>query len=101
MTQYNSRLEEIVRNVRTILVWRKGVVVPGFDSEVWRKDSEGWWIKRTDYGEVGTYGWEIDHIIPSARGGGDQLDNLQPLHWQANRRKSDSLAALIALLTKR
>lgn len=32
------------------------------------------------------HGWEIDHINP---GGGDGLSNLQPLHYETNRRKGD------------
>jgi hypothetical protein len=37
-------------------------------------------------------GWEIDHIVPVAHGGGDELNNLQALQWEHNRRKSDSLS---------
>jgi len=33
---------------------------------------------------------EIDHIKPVAKGGGDELENLQPLYWKTNRAKSDS-----------
>jgi 5-methylcytosine-specific restriction protein A len=30
---------------------------------------------------------DIDHIVPVARGGGDELDNLQPSHASCNRSK--------------
>lgn len=33
----------------------------------------------------------IDHVIPVARGGADELDNLAPAHRACNRTKSDSL----------
>lgn len=34
-------------------------------------------------------GWEIDHIKPVAKGGSDELQNLQPLNWETNTAKSD------------
>lgn len=33
----------------------------------------------------------VDHIIPCARGGSDDLDNLQLAHRKCNREKSDSM----------
>ena len=43
------------------------------------------------YGDTNSdYGWEIDHIKPVAREGGDEMDNLQPLQWKTNRRKGDN-----------
>jgi HNH endonuclease len=71
-------------------VWRKGKVVPGYDSAVLRKDACNAWIRRSEYGQETENGWEIDHLRPVSQGGGDQLANLQPLQWQNNRHKSDS-----------
>lgn len=33
----------------------------------------------------------VDHIIPCARGGSDELDNLQLAHRYCNRNKSDNM----------
>ena len=35
----------------------------------------------------------VDHIIPCARGGSDDLDNLQLAHRKCNREKSDNMPA--------
>jgi hypothetical protein len=61
------------------------------DPQVRRKDGCGAWIDWAAYGmciENGT-GWEIDHAVPVAVGGGDEITNLQPLQWQNNRHKGD------------
>ena len=73
-------------------VWRKGRIVPGIDPAVRRKDECGAWIDYRQYGNTveGGTGWEIDHIVPVARGGSDSLDNLQALQWENNRHKSDN-----------
>lgn len=71
-------------------VWEKGQVVPGVDSNEWRKDQCTAWINRNRYGNRNSdYGWEIDHIKPKERGGTDDMPNLRPLQWENNASKQD------------
>lgn len=70
-------------------VWDKGKEMRGKDPDVWRKDIYGNKIRFASYGTQGDYGWEIDHKNPKAKGGTDHGRNLQPLHWEENREKSD------------
>jgi len=66
-------------------VWNKGHIVEGKDSNNFRKDDCGAWMRRTEHGGRNSiYGWEIDHIIPKANGGTDDIDNLRPLQWENN-----------------
>ncbi len=69
-------------------VWRKAVRQPEFI--IFRRDRYGALLLREKYGKRHGWGWEIDHIIPVSKGGTDELTNLQPLHWENNRRKGDS-----------
>jgi len=75
-----------------IAIWNKAQVVPGTNS---RKDICGAWIDWSLHGVTIENGnrWEIDHIRPVAKGGGDELSNLQPLQWQNNRKKGDDYPA--------
>jgi 5-methylcytosine-specific restriction endonuclease McrA len=71
-------------------VWLKGSPILGYSPDVYRRDACGTVIARAEHGCTTSRGWEIDHILPVARGGSDVLVNLQPLYWQTNRRKGDS-----------
>ena len=74
-------------------VWNK--------AEVTRKhaplktDALGSLIWREGYESTNSkLGWEIDHIKPVSQGGGDELENLQALQWENNRRKRDAVLDL-------
>jgi hypothetical protein len=72
-------------------IWAKGRVIQSYDPNVWRHDMYGKVMKYADYGKTSSeHGWEIDHIKPVAKGGTDDLGNLQPLQWETNRDKSDT-----------
>ena len=70
-------------------VWEKGKPIPKYDSSTWRHDDYGAVIKWGEYGSQREYGWNVDHIKPLSKGGGDELSNLRPLHWKNNAAKQD------------
>lgn len=72
-------------------VWDKAKIIPGEDPNRYRTDPYGNIIRYDHYGQEKRTGWEIDHIIPKARGGGENLRNLQALQTATNREKADSL----------
>lgn len=77
-------------------VWQKTLGAPGQDLSVMRMDNYGALIRWADYGDTtpNGFGWEIDHVFPAAKGGSDNITNLQALQWQNNRRKSDAVGIL-------
>ena len=70
-------------------IWEKAKPVRGKNPDSWRKDNHGNTIRKGSYGTKGEYGWELDHKNPSSKGGTDSAKNIQPLHWNDNRKKSD------------
>jgi 5-methylcytosine-specific restriction endonuclease McrA len=75
----------------TLRVWRRGKEIEGYDASVWRHDICGHVMKYLEHGNtVSDHGWEIDHIHPTAKGGANTWDNLQPLNWKNNRAKGDT-----------
>jgi hypothetical protein len=81
----NAFSEEIIA-----AVWRKAATITGKHPAEYRRDILGNELRRESYGKESGMGWEIDHIIPVAKGGTDLLGNLQPLQSSANAQKGDT-----------
>lgn len=71
--------------------WENAKPIRGEDSDEYRQDPYGNKISRDSFGENSEMGWEVDHILPTTRGGSDATRNLQALKTAVNRGKSDSL----------
>ena len=85
-----------------LAVWDKARHLPGNSPNIWRQDACGAPICWDHYGDTTkSTGWEIDHILPSEKGGSDQLNNLQPLQWENNRFKSDKLTNAYCVVPKK
>ena len=73
-------------------VWNKGKEIGTRNKDIYRADKCGHLILFTEHGNrTSNLGWEIDHVIPVAHDGSDDLTNLQPLYWENNVDKSDKL----------
>ena len=71
-------------------VWDKGVIVDGYDKDIYRKDAAGAWIAFEMYGNRDSVlGWEVDHVWPNSKGGDEHIENLRPLNWRNNDSKGD------------
>lgn len=73
-------------------IWVKNAWVNGREIRAFQRDAYGRWMRIGEHGQNGTFGWEVDHIIPESLGGSNKLYNLRPLHWRNNREKRDSVS---------
>lgn len=81
-------------------VWEKGSKVEGYDENRYRQDTCGAWMEREKYGDQkDNFGWEIDHVYPDAKGGGNELQNLRPMNWANNRSKADNFPSYSCAVT--
>lgn len=59
-------------------VWERGRASGQIDSNEWREDECGAWMKRADYGRSDSdFGWRIVNVTPGAP---DTLENLRPFN---------------------
>jgi hypothetical protein len=78
-------MNSLSESINRAAVWIKGREIPGYDSTVWRHDAFGSVMRYADYGNrQSEYGWEIDHVVPSALGGIDAHANYRPLNCRNN-----------------
>ncbi len=70
-------------------IWDKGTPIQGYDAGIWRRDAYGTAMKWPEYGQQTQNGWNVDHILPESKGGGEDLSNLRPLQWENNAKRQD------------
>lgn len=78
-------------------IWRKGLVIDGFNPDEYRLDAAGAMMVKSHRGTDDIYDWEIDHVYPRAklRDAGiseeewDKDENLRPFNAKNNNKKSD------------
>lgn len=81
-------------------IWEKGIIVEGYNKDMYRQDFGGAWISREAHGDTNSIlGWEIDHIYPIAKGGDNHIENLRPMNWRNNRSKGDDYPHYTADIT--
>jgi hypothetical protein len=85
------------RSVNPSLVWLKGHAIPGMNRAEWCRDDFGHTLNRWDHGNQDSpHGWQVDHIVPAAIGGSDDLGNLRPLHCGKNASLGGILGSLLS-----
>jgi hypothetical protein len=74
------------------LLWNRLRYVPYTDPGVERLDPMDRRIRLNEYGNRrSAFGFEIDHILPQSCGGGHNIENLQLLHWELNKKYGNRL----------
>ena len=72
-------------------VWNKAV--PSTEHPPMRLDAHGALIWKGGYANTNSrFGWLIGHRRPSSEGGGDDLENLEPLQWENYRQNGNGKA---------
>ncbi len=79
-----------IDNQTKLAVWQKATAIEGYDEAIWRRDICGHAMNYYQHNNIESdYGWKIDHIQPTAKGGSNTFENLQPLFCETNRSKGD------------
>lgn len=81
---------------RKLAAWQKASIIPGRPQHEWRIDCDGRTVSWREYGRNSMYGWHIDHIIPQALNGPDELWNLRARHWMGNTKAGGNLGNALA-----
>ncbi len=101
-TRGTNQAGEEFSGLQKATVWLNASIIPGKDIALWRQDPCGAYMYWHDYGKRSSrWGWEVDHVIPVAKGGTDSVTNLQALHWQNNRHKADDVGTNYCVVTGR
>ena len=70
-------------------VWNKAELSPGHSPL--RRDARGALIWKEGYSNTNSkFGWVIVRRRPLSEGGGDELENLEPLQWESYRLNGES-----------
>lgn len=70
-------------------VWEFAEAVPGVDSELWRLDEFGSWIRRLDHGRRDSaFGWEV--FDPGIGRSSQGVYAMRPMHWQNYLRQHEA-----------
>jgi len=64
--------------------WEKATPYPSFGFSNRRIDCDGRIMDWAEHGKYTEHGWHIDHTVPLALGGSDELYNLRARHWRGN-----------------
>lgn len=76
--------------------WNAALIIPGYDSNVWRQDVFGSAIRWDDHGDRNSkFGWEIDHVPANALATPGTRQTVRALHWRNNASLGGRLGALL------